>query len=414
MKEKMWKNKISRNTQLIFLSFLISILLWSYVRREKDIEISKVFKDVPVRYTDVSELKVNGLTILSPETAKVDIKIRGNISKISNLTPEDISATCNLKGYSTGDYRIKVDARVSENGVRVIDVNPKSLNFKIDDIITHERDVNVKASGTLSPSMILGNIAPTQKVSVEGPRTYVDTIDKLTAVVNLDGMSDSQVVTTDVVPYDADGNVVEKVNIIPEKINVDVPLLKTLTVPIKLNVVGEAPKDVVIKNLTLNPNTTTIKGNTQVVSKVKELTTEPININDILNDKVKAVKPILPEGTSLLDEESNFAVSYKLGNPGAVTVDVPVGNIEFVNAPKGYRIQTRDNLKFIQVDVEPLDGNTPVEISPEDIKISCDLENSKVQIQRLKFNIEVPQGYKSYSVTPESITVSVLKIKEEK
>lgn len=262
--------------------------------------------------------------------------------------------------------------------------------------------------------MILGNIATTQKVSVEGPRTYVDTIDRLTAVVNLDGMSDSQVVTTDVVAYDADGNVVEKVNTIPEKINVDVPLLKTLTVPIKLNVVGEAPKDVVIKNLTLNPNTTTIKGNTQVVSKVKELTTEPININDILNDKVRTVKPILPEGTSLLDEESNFAVSYKLGNPGAVTVDVPVGNIEFVNAPVGYRIQTRDNLKFIQVDVEPTDGNTPVEISPDDIKISCDLENSKVQIQRLRFNIEVPKGYKSYSVTPESITVSVLKIKEEK
>lgn len=414
MKETMLKNKISKNTQLIFLSFLISILLWSYVRREKDIEISKVFKDVPVRYTDVSELKVNGLTILSPETAKVDIKIRGNISKISSLTVEDINATCNLKGYSTGDYRIKVDARVSENGVRVIDVNPKSLNFKIDDIITHERDVNIKASGTLSPSMILGNIATTQKVSVEGPRTYVDTIDRLTAVVNLDGMSDSQVVTTDVVAYDADGNVVEKVNTIPEKINVDVPLLKTLTVPIKLNVVGEAPKDVVIKNLTLNPNTTTIKGNTQVVSKVKELTTEPININDILNDKVRTVKPILPEGTSLLDEESNFAVSYKLGNPGAVTVDVPVGNIEFVNAPVGYRIQTRDNLKFIQVDVEPTDGNTPVEISPDDIKISCDLENSKVQIQRLRFNIEVPKGYKSYSVTPESITVSVLKIKEEK
>ena len=414
MKEMMLKNKISKNTQLIFLSFLISILLWSYVRREKDIEISKVFKDVPVRYTDVSELKVNGLTILSPETAKVDIKIRGNISKISSLTVEDINATCNLKGYSTGDYRIKVDARVSENGVRVIDVNPKSLNFKIDDIITHERDVNIKASGTLSPSMILGNIATTQKVSVEGPRTYVDTIDRLTAVVNLDGMSDSQVVTTDVVAYDADGNVVEKVNTIPEKINVDVPLLKTLTVPIKLNVVGEAPKDVVIKNLTLNPNTTTIKGNTQVVSKVKELTTEPININDILNDKVRTVKPILPEGTSLLDEESNFAVSYKLGNPGAVTVDVPVGNIEFVNAPVGYRIQTRDNLKFIQVDVEPTDGNTPVEISPDDIKISCDLENSKVQIQRLRFNIEVPKGYKSYSVTPESITVSVLKIKEEK
>ena len=155
MKEKMWKNKISKNTQLIFLSFLISILLWSYVRREKDIEISKVFKDVSVRYTDVSELKVNGLTILSPETAKVDIKIRGNISKISNLTPEDISATCNLKGYSTGDYRIKVDARVSESGVRVIDVNPKSLNFKIDDIITHERDVNVKASGTLSPLSLI-------------------------------------------------------------------------------------------------------------------------------------------------------------------------------------------------------------------------------------------------------------------
>lgn len=414
MKETMLKNKISKNTQLIFLSFLISILLWSYVRREKDIEISKVFKDVPVRYTDVSELKVNGLTILSPETAKVDIKIRGNISKISSLTAEDINATCNLKGYSTGDYRIKVDARVSENGVRVIDVNPKSLNFKIDDIITHERDVNIKASGTLSPSMILGNIATTQKVSVEGPRTYVDTIDRLTAVVNLDGMSDSQVVTTDVVAYDADGNVVEKVNTIPEKINVDVPLLKTLTVPIKLNVVGEAPKDVVIKNLTLNPNTTTIKGNTQVVSKVKELTTEPININDILNDKVRTVKPILPEGISLLDEESNFAVSYKLGNPGAVTVDVPVGNIEFVNAPVGYRIQTRDNLKFIQVDVEPTDGNTPVEISPDDIKISCDLENSKFQIQRLRFNIEVPKGYKSYSVTPESITVSVLKIKEEK
>lgn len=409
MKEKMWKKKISRNTQLIFLSFLISVLLWSYVRREKDIEITKVFKDVPVRYTDVSELKVNGLTILSPETAKVDIKIRGNISKISTLTPEDISATCNLRGYSNGDFRIKVDARVSEGGVRVIDVNPKSLNFKIDEIITHERDVNVKAEGTLKPSMILGNIAPTQKVSVEGPRTYVDSVDRLTAVVKLDDMEDSQVVITEVVPYDAEGNVVEKVNIIPEKINVDVPLLKTMTVPIKLNVTGTPPEDVVIKSLTLTPNTTTIKGNTQVVSNVKELITEPININDVLNDKVKTVKLIMPEGISLLDDESNFAVSYKLGNPGAVTVDVPVGNIEFLNTPEGYRIQTRDNLKFIQVDVEPIDGNTPVEISPDDIKISCNLNNSKAQIQKVKFDIEVPQGYKSYSVTPESISVSVLK-----
>ncbi|KXO17246.1 hypothetical protein LV469_02490 [Peptoniphilus sp. GNH] len=409
MKEQMMKKLRSKRTRLIVFSFLIAILLWSYVRREKDIEITKVFRGVSVRYVDVSELKVNGLTILSPETASVDIKVTGNLSKMNNLTNEDISAVCNLKGYSSGDYKIKVDARVSEPGVRITSVEPKSLNFKIDERVSHEFEVNVKTVGVPSHGMILDDFSNSQKVLVEGPKTYVDSIDKLVAVVNLDGISDSKLVSAKVSAFNENDEEVEKINIIPERINVDIPLLKTQTLPIKLKTYGKPNVDAVVKYLAVTPNAVRVKGNATLIDKITEIETKEININDILSDKVKTVELNLPQGVSLLDDESTFAVSYKLGSPNSMTVDVPVGNIEFKNVPKGYRIQTMDSLKFIQVEVEPINLKDQLQVDPNSIKITCDLEKSKVLRQKLKFKIEVPERFVFLFATPETIEIGLIK-----
>lgn len=76
--------KRNNNLSLKLATLVVAILLWSYVMSEVNPIIRKEFKNITVNYLNVQSLERQGLVIMSPESAKVNVEITGKKKEVED------------------------------------------------------------------------------------------------------------------------------------------------------------------------------------------------------------------------------------------------------------------------------------------------------------------------------------------
>ena len=229
-----------------------------------------------------------------------------------NLRREAIIARVDLSGYNAGEHTVPIVINTLDPGISVDRFDPKSVVFKIDENIKKKMTVEIVTEGNLKEDFILGKIKKSFDVEVSGAKTFVENIEKLTALVNIANRDESTVLPVKVVAYDKNGEELNNIKINPNTIDVEVPVLMTKTVPVKLKTYGFSNK-VSENGVTIEPNAVSIKGNTAVLNKISEISTKPISLSDI-EDGIADVKLNLPEGVSLVEHEAKFVVKFSVIN----------------------------------------------------------------------------------------------------
>lgn len=301
-----FKNILGKNTTMKLFSIIFALLLFSYVRKEVDPETTEVFRSIPVRFDNTLSLRDNSLVLISPHELTTTVTVKGKSSDMRNLRKEAIVAYVNLEGYSAGETKVPIFVNVLDKGIRAEKFEPDSAIFKIDEKITKKMQVSINTEGSLVKDYVLGKMANEATVEVTGAKSVIDTIDKLIATVNLEGISETSILQEKVLVLDKDSHIVEGVTINPEKIEVGIPVLKTETVPIKLKPFGHS--DIIFEDkLAIDPNAVSIKGNSAVINKIKEIPTAPFNIKDLEKGSLE-IELNLPEGVSLVETSNTFTI----------------------------------------------------------------------------------------------------------
>lgn len=410
MKKFTMKSLKSRNNMLKIFSLIVAIFLWSYVRSEVDPERTVTFRAIPVRYENMAEIKLNNLTIISPEDAKVNVTLKGKQSNISKLKREQVIASVDLSGYYAGEYNIPIKIQVDANNIIVNSKEPETVAFKIDENVNKKMDVEVKTTGKLEESYVLGNIKQNVEVEVLGPQSYVENIDKLVATVDVSKKNESTVISAPIIAYNKGGEVIEKITTNPESLDIEIPILKTQTVPIRLNVVGNIPSDVDENQFSIEPNSVSVKGNSAIINKITELETEAVSVNTLLNGQV-GISVVLPEGISLVDKDVKFVASAYPIEINEQNIKVPFEEIKVKNLPEHYEVEYLDKDEDISLYLTPKDPLSDIVLSKEDVYASIDLNKLEEGEHKLKVDISVPETFKINEIKPEFISIKLVKKK---
>ncbi|EGY79655.1 YbbR family protein [Peptoniphilus indolicus ATCC 29427] len=360
-----------------------------------------------MRFENLAEIKEHNLAIVSNMKLRTDVSISGKTSEISRMNRENISASVNLSGYSEGESSIpiKVSLDTSSSGIRVVSKDPSRVTVKIDEVINEKMEAFISAIGDLEEGYVLGNIKPSEKVEVKGPSSVVHGIEKIVSEVDVTGMSNSGVKTGEILAYDKDGVEIENVSITPSSIDIEVPVLKTMTVPIRLNIVGKIPEGMDTQAFSIEPSSVMIRGNSAVINGITELTTQPVDVKRLVGNRVE-VGLVLPDGVGLVDKDIKIVASSEDLTPKKTSINFSKEDIIFENLKDREVISDIDslNIEFVQKNVlEDLN------IKKEDVKVILNLKDLGVGVYELTPKIESPEQFKVERMNPKTVKIEIKK-----
>lgn len=391
---------------------IIAIILWSLVMGDVNPDIERLYRDVTVNYTNVSALDRQGLVIMEPQDVSVNVRVSGSRSDLDNFDESNISAQVDLSGYSEGQVRASLTVGVSgySSSVQVVDFEPREVLFTLDRMVRREFPVNVVTSGELDDSYLLGDIdASDYNISVRGPSTWVNEVRQVIAHVDLDGRTRTSNTNITVSVVDVDGNEVRGIEKEPNMISLQIPILRTQSVPIELQTVGELPENFSINNLQIKPSQVTLVGDSRVLA-IEKIQTEEIDVNLFLESSSQEVDLILPEGVELLNPDEDITISYEIGEEINEKYSFDLEEI-VTNIPEGLRIEEGDLDQTIELNFR---GDRAIlkTIRKEDIDISVDLAELGLGTHEIEVRIEEIEGV-IIEAQPTIITITLIEPEPE-
>ena len=287
------------------MSLIFAIILWSYVKGEANFISSTNFKNIEVTYDGLSRLKERNLTIISPKESTVDVKLQGYNSYMRNVTRDGIVAKVDVSKLTEGEHSVPINVSYIDLGISVTNTTPRRIPFKIDKALDEKTEANIVFLNKLEKGLTLGDLNKQVNVKVKGPSTYVNKIKKIDAYIDLSDITQTTSIEAEIFAYDDAGKIIKEVEVTPASVKVDLPILKSKTVPIKLKFNENTSKNIVTSDFSIEPSSVTIRGNSDVIDSINFIETRPINFYNYKNGN-DLVKLNLPDKVTLVDENIDF------------------------------------------------------------------------------------------------------------
>ena len=384
------KERLSNNTKLKLISLLSAIVLWMYVMAVVDPEETKLFEDIPVSITNLNDLSDKDLVIYPDTEVTTSVYVTGKLSTIQKMSKEDISVYGQINNPIEGKNEIYLKITPAQRVTYEFKNSIAIVN--LEKIITENKKIEVEVTGNIKQDIDTINLENNnEEVEVSGPRSLVEKVEKIEAILNSNKQTDDFDISLDLKPVDKKGNIVSGVELKTSSLNAKVTLLKEKTVPIKVNIEGENTE-----NYKLSQDTVYIKGKRELVDNIEYISTQPINLSSIPKNTTIDISLIIPNGitsniksVSATLNISNSLTSEFIYNSNEVKIKNNVNNIDTSN------IKIPDT---ITVNIEYDDTE---KIDKQDITLYIDLskENSSG-----KYDIDYESNYdiKSVQITPNT------------
>lgn len=384
------RERLSNNTKLKLISLLSAIVLWMYVMAVVDPEETKLFEDIPVSITNLNDLTDKDLVIYPDTEVTTSVYVTGKLSTIQKMSKEDISVYGQINNPIEGKNEIYLKVTPAQRVTYEFKNSIAIVN--LEKIITENKKIEVEVTGDIKQDIDTLELENNnEEVEVSGPRSLVEKVEKIEAILNSNKQTDDFDISLDLKPVDKKGNIVSGVELKTSSLNAKVTLLKEKTVPIKVNIEGENTE-----NYKLSQDTVYIKGKRELVDKIEYISTQPINLSSIPKNTTMDISLIIPNGitsniksVSATLNISNSLTSEFIYNSNEVKIKNNVNNIDTSN------IKIPDT---ITVNIEYDDTE---KIDKQDITLYIDLskENSSG-----KYDIDYESNYdiKSIQINPNT------------
>ena len=170
--------------------FFAVVLWYIVVLTTGNTEYEKTYYSVPVSISNANLLSENGgLSILSGYDYNINITVRGNRSKLSTYTSEDIIASADVSSIEeAGEHNVPVEINCPpSSGFSVVSQSLDTIKISVDKLVSvdFDVDVNIQNARYDVDKYALGTpVVSPQKITVKGPEKLLESISG--AFVNLD------------------------------------------------------------------------------------------------------------------------------------------------------------------------------------------------------------------------------------
>ena len=390
-------NKLKYNSKIKIISLLSAMVLWMYVMAIVDPEETKLFENIPVTITNKNELNERDLVIYPEQELTTNIYVTGKLSNLKKVTKDDINVYGQINNPLEGNNEIYLKVSTSQR-VNYDFKNPVMI-VTLEKIISEDKSIKVDITGSgknnVDNIMLQDNI---DKVSISGPRSLVNKVKRVVGTVKVNGELNDFSQSIKLEPVDANGKVVEGIELEKDSVNVNITLLTQKTVPITLKLSDNSESGV---NYTMSQNTVTIKGKKDIVDSINDIETQPVKLPEILPGTSKDIYLQFPSGITI---ETKYITIKKNSEENAVAeYTYTAENIEIRNNTENI---DKSKIKFpnsINVSIEYLQSIGS--INKDDIKLYIDLNEVSLEDNTCKIKYESIYEIEKINIDPDIVTI---------
>ena len=390
---------------------IIAIFIWSFVMDDVNPEISRTYRNVSVNYSNTSALDRQGLVVMDPESVAVDVKVTGKKSDFGSdkFSASNILARVDLSGYSEGQVKIPITVSLVDqpSGISVSSVEPRESLFTFDKLITKEMPLTIRTTGTLPENYVLGELVSSSRfVSLSGPRTWVNEVDKVVSEVNVNNRISTDRESFTTLLIDEDGNEVRGISKEPNVVEITVPVYRTVTLPIELQTINELPENYSIVDISITPSNIAVRGSEDIKNLTK-IDTEIIDINTLIGNAALEVELDLPQGVSLLNPNQKVTIIYDVEETITKEFTLAISDLDVLNLDEDLEIDEEDLDREITI---TLAGYKSVldQLESEDLRLSIDLSDLMEGRHVVEVKMAEIQGIDSQSLINQPLIIYLM------
>lgn len=400
------------NLGLFFISFLLGLVVWSFVIQQTNPAKRGLVEEIPLRVENIPP----GTTLVTepPETVSAIIQTTDDV--LSTLSTNSFQAVVSLEELPPGLHHLPVQVNSGASPLQIISVTPPTVDLEIAAIIsdTVPVTINIPDINNLSPAFRIAGSATTSpnQVQIIGPAPLVERVNQIQATVSVANARSSLQETVPVQALDELGQQVTGINIQPSQVQVNVPIrrrLNTLEVGIRAIITGTPPAGYWMRELIVTPATVTLQGNQEQLLEVGNfVNTLPVDVSQATGDLSVEIPLDLSPNVQVFDSEGNAAKTVTVQasivpRRGDLALTQPV---ELVGASSGITITVTPP----EVDVllsGPLPTLSQIERDPNLVQVLVDISQlTPNQSADLKPTVIVPENIQA-QVVPPSVLVDV-------
>lgn len=399
------KEFFTKNLPIKILAVIGAIFLWTYVINE-GYRVDFLDTEIPIESFNISE----DLALVE-DLGNVTLKVRVPTSTSTKSLLKDTKAFIDLKGLRPGSYEKEIKVSFEDPSISLLELEPQKINITLENLESIEKEIEVEVLGEVDQNYQTDDaVLSIDKSEIKGASSSLEKIEKLVAPINVtDEMSEIKKIV-ELEARDSNNEKVKGITIHPKSVEITIPLHtkeELKTVGVKANITGNPATGYFISRTSINPATISIKGETEAVSSVSYLNTEPINVTGFNKNTEINTSLELPDGIELSDMQL-VTVSIELeGQTTARTID---SIIDFTNLDSSLELNSYDP-DTIKVLVE---GNAPIinNLTSGGVITSIDLTGKGAGSFNLPIDpamIRLPDGVTLKSIETKNIKITIKK-----
>lgn len=398
-------SKEKNNSTLKIFALLIAIVLWGYVMSDVNPDEQPTFKNINVSFNNLDVLERNNLVLMGPKDATVSVRVNGKKMDMVDFKAKFIKANVDFLGYGEGQVRIPVKAFIEDFNKASIDrIEPADILFTIDRIITPDRPVRIRTEGELPQDYVLGDISTkSQYIQLKGPRTWVNEVAEVVAIVNIDGRTEDASLRATIRLLDDNNEEVLGVTAEPNIIDVEIPIFRTVTVPIELQT--EVPENYEITNISIEPSRVKLKGDKNIVY-LTSVQTKPVDINLLMEGEKLPVELELPPNVSLLNPDEKITVSLQVQEAYTKTLEYNFNEIEILGLDESLAIDMSTVPESVKIEFKGKE-EAITSLTKEDLQPYLDLAIYGEGTHMIYLGVNLPTDLIIKHIEPQPIEIKI-------
>lgn len=374
------KEKLTENLGIKLLSIPLAFLIWIFIINIDDPAITRAFSNIPIQFLNEDAISSLGMVYDVKEGNTVTVTVRGKRSILDKIKYTDLQVTADLT-QMTPFNKIELVASCPRFDYANLEfaTKPKMLTIKMENKETKQVKINVEQQGEAGSGFSVGSVeAKPNLIEVSGARSVVNKIAEARVVVNINNATES-FQEKQLIPkvYNEDGEEIDssRLKFSSVSINVKVNIQRTKTVPVEVNLKGEASKGYSIIKTDFEPSQIKITGEDSVLEKISSI---PIvidveNVKDNIEKEID-LKEYLPDGVTIVGNMTSIAVKVTVEKLATKEITFTTSDIDTINVPDGMKVLYSNSDRVYKVKVMGLE-DVINKLTPAKLGAYIDLNN---------------------------------------
>ena len=406
----MIKKKLTNNLLLKILSLAIALAIWLLVANINDPVVVTSY-DVPVTIQNSAYLESGGKTYQVLEQQQmVTVILRGNSSVVENRTG-DIQAVADLTqivDMDTTPVMVPVTATCDRVAAEDISVVPAAIGIEIEDMVSKDFTITVTAGDTTpSADYEVGTMeANPEKVTITGPESLIDKIDRVMAEVDTTPMNEDTTITSRLIIYDKNQDALDETEMNYLKFDIGQPVVDIHVdlwrvrgdIQLAVNYSGSPAPGYQVGDVTITPSTISVAGTDEALAQlaVEGNTIEIPADAVVLDGQDSDVETRLTLSEYMPDD---LVVANNVETAIANVSIIPEGSQEFRVATRDIAIENLDDKLRLVFDTDSVTvrvretGGQINDLTADEISLSADMKDRGAGDYEIQLEADLPDGY---------------------